>query len=206
MTRLLGESFADRDPPAVAVGLSTSEFEAFVHLFGSRAATEALTIVARSTETGEMLGALLTEDLATAPPEGMDRLSSKFAPIFDILGQLDADYRAGQTIRPGDTLHLYLLGVARHAAGQGIGQQLVATCVANGADKRYRAAITEATNLTSQHLFRKHGFVERVRRSYQDHRFEGRAPFTSIATHGGPLLMERLLVRPNPRAHHEPRA
>jgi hypothetical protein len=41
--------------------------------------------------------------------------------------------------------------------------------------------VTEATNKTSQHVFRKQGFIERVRRSYSDHRFEGRACFTSIA-------------------------
>ena len=31
--RLLGEVFAERDPPAVAAGLTPSEFEAFVRLF-----------------------------------------------------------------------------------------------------------------------------------------------------------------------------
>ena len=55
--RLLGEVFAERDPPAAAAGLTPSEFEAFVHLFCSKAATEGLTIVARSGETGEMIGA-----------------------------------------------------------------------------------------------------------------------------------------------------
>jgi hypothetical protein len=32
MARLLGETFAKRDPRAVAVGLTTGEFEAFVRL------------------------------------------------------------------------------------------------------------------------------------------------------------------------------
>ena len=106
MARLLGEVFAQSDPPAGAVGLTPFEFEAFVRLFCAKAETEGLTIVARSAETGEMIGALLTEDLASAPPEGMDRLSAKFDPIFDILGRLDADYRAG---RSGKLLHRFLL-------------------------------------------------------------------------------------------------
>jgi hypothetical protein len=54
--------------------------------------------------------------------------------------------------------------------------------------------VTEATNTTSQHLFRKQGFVEKVRRSYRDHRFEGLAFFTSIADHVGPMLMEKHLA------------
>lgn len=101
VVQLLGEVFAHGDPPAVAVGLTPSEFESFVRLFCHKAAAEALTIVARSAETGEMVGALLTEDSASAPPDGMDQLSARFDPIFDILGQLDAEYRKGRAIRPG---------------------------------------------------------------------------------------------------------
>jgi len=191
---LLGEVFTRRDPPAVAVGLTPTELESFVRLLCPKAAAEELTIVARSAETGEMIGALLTEDWASPAPDGMDRLGPKFAPIFDILGQLDADYRAGRTVRQGDTLHLFLLGVAAHFAGKGVAQGLVATCLAHGAGKKYRTAITEATSKTSQHVFRKQGFVERVRRSYQDHHFEGRKFFAAIADQGGPILMEKQLA------------
>lgn len=191
---LLGEAFTRRDPPAVAVGLTPPEFESFVRLLCPKAAAEELTIVARSAETGEMIGALLTEDWASPAPDGMDRLAPKFDPIFDILGQLDTDYRAGRTVRPGDTLHLFLLGVAAHFVGQGVAQGLVAACLAHGAGKKYRTAITEATSRTSQHVFRKQGFVERVRRSYQDHRFEGRTFFEAIADQGGPILMEKQLA------------
>ena len=193
MSRLLGEVFARLDPPAVAVGLTPSDFEAFVRMFCPRAAVEGLTIVARSGETGEMVGALLTEDSAAALPEGMDRLSRKLDPIFDILGQLDAEYRADRTIRPGESLHLFLLGVDPRFAGQGVAQGLVRACLAHGARRGYRVAVTEATNRTSQHVFRKQGFIERVRRSYQDHRFEGRPCFGSIADQGGPMLMTKEL-------------
>jgi len=194
MTRLLGEVFSRHDPPAVAVGITPPEFESFVRLFCPRAAVEGLTIVARHAGTGELVGALLTEDSASAPPDGMDRLSPKFEPIFDILGQLDTEYRADGTSRPGESLHLFLLGVSESVAGRGVGQHLVSRCLEHGARKGYRLAVTEATNRTSQHIFRKQGFVERVRRSYGDHRFDGRAVFASIAEHGGPILMDKRLV------------
>ena len=88
MAKLLGEVFSRYDPPAVAAGLTVSEFESFVRLLCPKAAVEELTIVARLAGTGELIGALLTEDSASALPDGMDRLSAKFDPIFDILGQL----------------------------------------------------------------------------------------------------------------------
>jgi ribosomal protein S18 acetylase RimI-like enzyme len=194
MAALLGEVFARHDPPAVAAGLTPSEFEDFVRLFCPKADAEGLTVVARSAETGEMCGALLTEESAASLPDGIDRLGAKFDPIFDILGQLDAEYRSGQTVHPGESMHLFLLGVAQRYAGNGIAQQLVAEGLVNGARRGYRVAVTEATNKTSQHIFRKHGFVERVRRSYRDHRFEGQEFFSSIAEHGGPILMDKRLA------------
>ena len=198
VARLLGEAFAHRDPPAMAVGLTPAEFEAFVRVLGPRVVADALTIVARSAETGELMGALVTEDLAAEPPAGMEHLSGKFDPIFDLLGELDRDYRASHSFHAGEVLHLYLLGVDRRFSGRGVGHQLVAACLANGATRHYRRAVTEATSPTSQHIFRKQGFVEKVRRSYRDHRFGGQAVFASIAEHGGPILMEHHLATSDP--------
>jgi ribosomal protein S18 acetylase RimI-like enzyme len=193
MANLLGEVFSRHDPPAVAAGLTAAEFEAFVQLFCPRAEAEGLTVVARLAGTGELVGVLLTEDCASALPNGLDRLTAKFDPIFDILGQLNAEYWGDRAVRPGESLHLFLLGVAERVAGRGVAQQLVAVCLEHGTQRGYRLAVTEATNKLSQHIFRKHGFVERVQRSYQTHRFGGRAVFASIANHGGPILMDRSL-------------
>jgi ribosomal protein S18 acetylase RimI-like enzyme len=192
MVELLGDVFARRDPPAVAVGLTPEEFQAFVRPFCGKAALEGVTVVARKPGARELLGALLTEDSGSGLPEGMDRLSPKFEPIFDILGQLDAEYKQAHTSNE-PTVHLFLLGVAESAAGMGLAQQLVTGCLDNAARKGYRRAVTEATNPTSQHIFRKLGFAERVRRSYGDYRWNGRAVFESIATFGGPILMDKSL-------------
>ena len=188
---LLGQMFSRRDPPAVAVGLTALEFEDFVRLLCPTLEAEGLTIVARHADTKEVLGVLLTQDSASALPEGVGRLSPKFEPIFDILGQLDTEYRAGRAVHPGESLHLFLLGVSDRVAGRGVGQQLVATCLGLGARRGYRLAVTEATNTVSQHIFRKLGFEERVTRSYRAHCFDGRAVFASIADEGGPALMDR---------------
>jgi GNAT superfamily N-acetyltransferase len=194
MVKLLGEVFSRYDPPAVAVGLTTPEFEAFVRLLCPKVVVEGLTIVARLAGTGELIGVLLTEDSASALPEGIDRLCAKFDPIFDILGQLDTEYRGGQVLRPGESIHLFLLGVSDRVAGRGVAQQLVSACLDHGTRRGYRVAVTEATNKVSQHIFRKQGFVARVQRSYEAHRFEGRQVFASIAEHGGPILMDKLLA------------
>jgi hypothetical protein len=70
MVKLLGEVFSRHDPPAVAAGITASEFEAFVRLLCPKAAAEGLTIVARRAATSELVGALLTEDSTSDLPEG----------------------------------------------------------------------------------------------------------------------------------------
>jgi len=154
---------------------------------------EGLTIVARLAGTGEMVGALLTNDPARETGAGMETLSEKFEPIASILGELVTLYREGTEPLPGQMLHLFLLGVSDRVAGRGVGQQLVAASVENGARKGYRVAIAEATNPTSQRIFRKQGFAERGRISCRDHVFNDRKVFERIAEFGGPILMEKLL-------------
>ena len=60
MARLLAESFTQHDPPAVAVGLTPNEFEAFVELWSPAAGVDGLTVVARDVATGQLAGVLLT--------------------------------------------------------------------------------------------------------------------------------------------------
>ena len=91
--RLLAESFTRHDPPAIAVGMTRDEFEGFVSLWLPRTGVDGLTIVARDVASGQLAGALLTDDAAAPPPPGLDNLSQKFDPIFDLLDQLNTEYR-----------------------------------------------------------------------------------------------------------------
>jgi len=192
--RLLAEAFSRYDPPAYAVGITVEDFAAFVRLLLPQVLSEGLTVVARLRSTRELVGALLTLDSASELPDAIAHLDAKFNPIFDLLGQLEEEHRRGKHPHPGERLHLFLLGVSDRVAGRGVGQQLVARCLAHGASRGYTLAVTEATNKTSQHIFTKQGFTTRVQRSYADHIFEGRRAFASIAEHGGPMLMEKRIA------------
>ena len=52
----------------------------------------ALTIIARTAETSEIVGALLTKDPTSPLPAELDRVNNKFDPVFDILAQLETEY------------------------------------------------------------------------------------------------------------------
>ena len=196
MASLLANAFTQHDPPAVAVGLTADEFKSFVELWSHRAGTDGLSIIGRDVDTQQVVGALLTEDAAAPPPKGIEQTSSKLVPIFDLLGQLDAEYREGTMIEAGRQLHLFLLGVDPAYTRRKIGHNLVEMCLRNGVVRGYETAFTEATNPVSQHIFGQHGFDTRVSRLYGEYRLGDAAVFASIADQGGPKLMDRAIDDP----------
>jgi hypothetical protein len=193
MAAFLGDVFSQEDPVARALGVTRAEFEDLVRVFVPRSVADGLTVLARRAATGEMVGALVAEDASSELPGGIEGLSPKFEPVFDLLGQIDAEYRQGQSVPPGSWLHLFLLGVPQTSGNRGVGYQLIAFCLENGARKGYRRAVGEATNSASQHILHKQGFVERVRRSFRDYRYQDEYVFASIQVHFGPILMDKEL-------------
>jgi ribosomal protein S18 acetylase RimI-like enzyme len=196
MAELLADVFSRFDPPALAVGLLSDEVRELVRLFGRRAPGDGLTIIARSQSSGRLVGAMLTDDFSNPPPEGIDKAAMKFDPIAALLEDVDQQYRKLNAVKPGETLHLFMLGVAAGFGGKGIAQTLVRLTLENGLRKGYKVAVTEATGNISQHVFRNLGFAERFRTPYRQFTYCGKRTFESIVGHEALLLMERILDPP----------
>jgi ribosomal protein S18 acetylase RimI-like enzyme len=192
MSSVLAESFSLGEPMAVATGFSHQDIRAIVNLFGPKAAAERLTIVARN-PGGSLVGALLAQDFATPPPEGLEQVAEAFHPIGALLDGLDDEYRSSREILQGTHLHLFMIGVLPAFGGQKIAQNLLAVCLSNGAARGYKTAVTEATGALSQHIFRKAGFVDQQIASYADFVFDAKHVFRSIKNPSGTVLMDKQL-------------
>ncbi len=192
--RLLAQRFSESDPPAVAMGLSFDDMKQFLQSVVPSVIPDGLTVIARNRDSGKLAGVMLSDDFASPPAPDLGRISSKLLPIISMLETLDEQFRSGKNIVPGHFVHLFMLGVDGQFAGRGVGQGLVQTCVDNGSRKGYRTALTEATGLVSQHIFRKNGFVDRFSASYGDFVYENKVVFASIREHAKAILMERALV------------
>ena len=192
MIDVIATAFSAGDPPAVAMGLSLAELRVFLKLLAPGAVEDGLTIVARTAD-GEVAGALLSDDFGAPPPLDAEQFSPRFLPIFALLDSLDDRYRSGCEITRGEYLHLFMLAVDARFSGRGIAQGLIRACLENGARKGYRWAVTEATGVVSQGVFRKLGFEERCRVGYREFRYEGEAVFASITGPDGVTLMDKAL-------------
>ena len=193
MARLLGEVFSLHDPPAVAVGLPADQIERLVAAFGPKALDEELSVVARRPGSDDLVGAVLVEDFATPPPSGALGLAPAFAPIGALLESLDVQYQADRHVTPGAFVHIFMVGVARHAGGRGLAHRLIKECLDRARTRGYRIAVTEATNVVSQHIFRKLGFRDVLLASYADFTFNGQKVFSSIVGSEATILMEKEL-------------
>jgi hypothetical protein len=89
MAVVIAEAFARYEPMVVAQGLSREELVDSIKLLCPKAAQEALTVLARDQITGQVIGAMLTDDFASTPPEGIEYLSEKVGPILALLDALD---------------------------------------------------------------------------------------------------------------------
>lgn len=204
MAALLADVFSRFDPPAVAVGLSFDEVRGLVRLFGQRALGDALTIVARAKPSGRLIGAMLTDEFATPPPKDIDKVAKHFAPIAALLDGLDEQYRKTNPVLPGQTIHLFMLGVGAEFAGRGIAQTLIRLTLENGKRKGYKRAVTEATGKVSQHIFQNLGFAEQFRTAYKEFAYRGKRVFNLIVEHEAVILMDRRLDTPLKRGSSLP--
>jgi ribosomal protein S18 acetylase RimI-like enzyme len=193
LVHLVARTFSADEPMGVAVGLLAPDVERFLEAAGEQILSDGLTMVARDAETGKLIGALITDDLVSPLPAEMDTLSDKLLPIFSLLGGLQEDYREGRTLSSGQYLHPFMLATDKRYRGRGVAQKLIAASLENGAELGYRHAVTEASGVIVQHVFRKAGFVERVRRPYATFRHAGSTPFASIQGHEAAILMDKPL-------------
>ena len=193
MATLLAAEFSRFEPMSVAIDIGHDPLLELVKLYVPKAVAEGVTIVARDAASGELVGAVLTDDFGTPVPDGVEGIE-RFAPIASLLEELDVQYQEGKTIQPGQYIHQFMLAVSRDATGRQIGQNLVHASLVNGQRRGYRMAVTEATGSTSQHIFRKHGFQDRLTTRYPEYRFGGEPVFASIQGHLGTILMDRELA------------
>lgn len=194
MAVIIAEAFARYEPMAVAQGLSREELVDFTKLLGPKAAQEALTVLARDQTTGQLIGVMLTDDFASTPPEGVGYPGEKFRPILALLDALDVQYKQGKSLRVGEYLHLFMIAVTHQHTGRKVAQTLIQTCLESGIRKGYKTAVTEATGVVSQHIFRKCGFVDRIEIPYKAFTYLGKRVFASIERHTGTILMDKVLV------------
>jgi len=194
MALMTAETFARYEPVTSSLGITLEDFADFVRVLGPKAEQEELTVIARDQDTGQIIGAMITDDFAIEPPEEIRGLGNNFEPIWAVLDELDTQYKQGRILSPGEYLHFFLLAVDHRQTGKNVARNMVQACLENGVRKGYKTGVVEATGVVSQHIFRKFGFVDCFESPYNTFVFQGKRIFESIKDHHGIVLMDKALA------------
>lgn len=193
VVELIAQGFTDgSEPTALALGLGPENLKQFVEALLPKFLGEGLSIVARDAHTGEIVGAQLNDEVSMDLP--IEPSQFEWAvPILAMAGDVYGRYFQGQPPQPGESFHIFIIGVSRSFRGKDIGQRLIDLSLGLARGRGYKKAVVEASGIISQHIFRKAGFTTRVEIPYATFEYEGKRPFANTGTHPSMMLMDKSL-------------
>ncbi|MBD2730142.1 hypothetical protein H6G96_28440 [Nostoc sp. FACHB-892] len=179
----ISNTFYLGEPMTKALGITLKEFKHFTGILAKKAIINKLSVVAIDNITRKVVGVLIAEDFMTEPPTSIKTVSPKFLPMFEVIGTLDAKYRAKYPVKLGELYHLLMVGVYREYAGLSVPLTRTAEIIARS--KGYVAAIGETTNPIAYKIYTKRlGFkdVEGVEPiTYASFKYSGKRIFADIS-------------------------
>lgn len=178
------------EPTALALGLAPEDFKPLVEALLPKVLREGLSIVARDTQTGEIAGVQLNEEMGFDLPVELTRFEWT-APVFALAGEMYDQYFQGGFQKPHESVHIFIIEVSRLYRGKGVGQKLLDLSLKHARARGFRRAVVEATGIISQHIMRKAGFTNRVEILYATFEYEGKRPFENTGHHPSIILMDK---------------
>ena len=191
VAEMVASSFTDgSELGALALGVTAEDFKRFLNCLLPKFLRDGLSIVARDTQTGEICGAQLNDEMGMDLPVDPSRFDWA-GPLLALAGELYRKYLEQGPVQMRECLHLFIIAVAGSARGKGISHQLLDLSLEIARARGYRRAVVEASGLVSQHLLRKGGFTPRVEIPYATFEYQGTRPFRHTGRHPSIMLMDR---------------
>ena len=206
LAQLIAQSFAAREPLAVATAVTADEFLAFavqVVTACTRSPTRSpLSFVARDADTGAMTGFCMAADLLHVPVIRTASVARSLCPTLALLDELGQAYstHCGQ-VSPGEVVELVVTGVLPGQFGYQVASMLEKRTLAAAREMGFLRAVTICTHRVTAQLAQRTGFQRLFAQPYASFEFDQARVFASIsAAHGEAAVYERVLVEEAPAA------
>jgi ribosomal protein S18 acetylase RimI-like enzyme len=185
----IAQVFSNHEPLATSLNISFDEFYHFVFPICQKAASEQLSIIAKDEKTGEVVGFIIANNFMTINSKPLEIIDNKFEAVFSLLSELEEKYLKANPNLTKKVLCIFMLGVQKKYTHRHIATTLVRENLNLAKYHNFKIAITEATSIASQNIFRKLGFNEEFAIEYDSHNFQGKKVFSSIKNQHNCLLM-----------------
>ena len=173
---------------------SAEKFKEYLTYCARESASQKLGYIARCNETSEVVGTVITCDLA-------DTLSSEDFlkevendPWISMLYEINKEYFGDTEVQKGEYLNVKFLAVSEAWSGQGIVNKLLGKALDNAKKLGFKYGHTEAAGNISQHIFmNRFGFEEKNEIKYEEFIFKGVKLFSATETHQSIKLLIKAL-------------
>lgn len=193
-TRCYTDVFLNHEPMTRCYGISPERFFPPAHVYVSLCARDSLGFIARDISSGDLAGFVFCSDLSTdwsSRDPVMNDLFSLFHEITCILGIMEQYYRERYPSGPGESLHVFQVGVSPRFQGSGVAKALVGNAVEHARDKGFSFALAECTSPASKRLFSSCGFLVVYELPFRNFSVDGTCYFRDLP--GEITLMAREL-------------
>ena len=187
---LLTEHFVKTEYLIKGCNFTYEEFEPFCRIYCEASIVNKLSIIALDDATGELVGYSINEDPNTSDsvsPDFLLDVSDKYHILFSVLNDLNTKF-LNVEMTPGNSLHLYLLGVNPEFQGKGIGKTLVHVTEMVARDRGFNYILVEATSPGTKPICEKLGYESLGNIPYKDYEYKGAKIFSEITDYDGPYL------------------
>lgn len=188
----LCEVFPRNEPMTKAAGINSDEFYYFAKIYCEKAVKDELSVIARDKASNKLIGFLISEDLLSEPPEGIEAINVKFYPVLALLDSLDEKYKNSCKVQKGQILHLFMGGVIEDFKNRNITTRLIEENLKLAERKNFSGAIGEGTGASSLHITcDKLGFNELFAIEYGKFTYKGEHVFKNVENSFQCVLVEK---------------
>jgi hypothetical protein len=168
-------TFVQKEPTSVALKLTTCDF-----------VTTFADVMVASVNSGYSYAIVDSDDDIVAqslslPYHTFSRVkyghTRETAPMFALFAELD------KFIPPKNTI--YIFAISTDVPNEGLATDLLLKTLGESRKDGYEHVAGDCTNVASQHLFKKHGFVKNVEVNYDTFEYGIKRPFQNIITTRG---------------------
>lgn len=200
LARLIAQSFAAREPLAVATAVTADEFLDFAVQVVAACTRSPLSFVSRDSATGAVTGFCMATDLLHVPVISAASVAPSLWPTLALLAELDQAYaRHGGPVRTGEVVELVVTGVLPGQFGYQVASMLEKRALAAAREMGFLRAVTICTHRVTAQLAQRTGFQRLFAQPYASFEFDQRCVFASISPeHGEAAVYERILVEAAP--------
>ena len=176
----LAEGFL-REPMTLALDIEFVEILEFTQHAVSKTVNEGLSLVAVDVDSDSVIGVSINKDLLDELVNEDDVFLMKLSPIFNLLEQLDEEYRANHEVKRNEIFHGLMIVADQKSKFGNIAFQLLEKSYELAKENDFSKMMVEATGPISQNVAaKKLGFTEFASVNYSDFEFEGDRIFSEI--------------------------